>query len=324
MSTTYLCKKCNYQTVNYYNLKKHINIKKSCPKNYDALNYSDDELLVLTLLPYFNKKHILDTNEIDYLKNSNFLHKNKDELFKYLNEIDDNKTKKCNFCNKEFQKLIDLRKHILLSCFYEKMQHNKSSFHCNDTNTYNINSNNIINNTTNIINNNINNNINNINIYFNIKNPIPFDEDWDLSKIDNKTSTELIFSKLMYTRLLKELLNNEINLNVIIDKDNKSGIVYKNDIDKYIKMKTKDIVDNTMEKLNKYLIDMNSSDKESFPELIDFSRKMIKKKHIDYTNNGNIQNMVEDLICDIFETKKKGAIEISKNIISETDSLQYY
>ena len=299
-----------------------MNIKKSCPKNFDALNYSDDQLLILTLLPYYNKKHLVDIYEIDYYKNSNILYKNRNELFNNLNNIDDNKIKKCNFCKEEFQKVVDLRKHLLLLCFYKNIQESdiknkklvdKNIISNSNNNTYNINSNNTTNNTIN----------NNINIYFEIKNPIPFDEDWNLSKIDNKTPNEFIFSQLMYTKLLKELLKNEINLNVIIDKDNNSGIVYKNDIDKYIQMKSKDIIDNTMEKLKKYLMEMNSSDKESFPELIDFSRKMIKKKHIDYNNNSNIQSIVQDLICDIFETKKKDAIEISKNIMNDTNSLKY-
>jgi hypothetical protein len=49
------------------------------------------------------------------------------------------------------------------------------------------------------------------NIYIEIKNPIPFDEDWDISKIDEKTKTSLLFSKIMYTGLLDEILKNEIN-----------------------------------------------------------------------------------------------------------------
>ena len=43
-----------------------------------------------------------------------------------------------------------------------------------------------------------------------------------------------IYCKKTYTRLLEEILNDEINLNVIIDKEKDSGMVYKNDIDKYI------------------------------------------------------------------------------------------
>jgi len=68
----------------------------------------------------------------------------------------------------------------------------------------------------------------------------------------------------MYTELLEEILKNDINLNVIIDKDNDSGMVYKNNIDKYIQMKLKDIISNTMEKLNNHLNDINKDDSRSF------------------------------------------------------------
>jgi len=68
-------------------------------------------------------------------------------------------------------------------------------------------------------------------------------------------------SQFMYTELLEEILKNNMNLNVIIDNENDSGIVYKNNIDKYIRMKLKDIVSNTMDKFNFHLNDINSSDK---------------------------------------------------------------
>ena len=68
----------------------------------------------------------------------------------------------------------------------------------------------------------------------------------------------------MYTELLEEILKNDINLNVIIDKTNDSGMVYKNNIDKYIQMKLKDIISNTMEKLNNHLNDINKDDSRSF------------------------------------------------------------
>jgi hypothetical protein len=59
----------------------------------------------------------------------------------------------------------------------------------------------------------------------------------------------------MYKNFLKEILNNEINLNVVIDKENNDYcMVYKNNIDKYIQMKSKDIVENTMKKLNCQLL----------------------------------------------------------------------
>ena len=113
----------------------------------------------------------------------------------------------------------------------------------------------------------------------------------------------------MYTGLLEEILKNEINLNVIIDKNNDSGVVYKNDIDKYIKMKSNDIVDNTMKKLKKHLLDINKDCKEvCLTECLDFSKKIIENKHIDYENNININNSVKNCISNIFCKKKENII----------------
>ena len=47
----------------------------------------------------------------------------------------------------------------------------------------------------------------------------------------------------MYTKLLEEILKNEINLNVIIEDETNSGLVYKNDDDKYVNMKIHDIIE---------------------------------------------------------------------------------
>jgi len=86
----------------------------------------------------------------------------------------------------------------------------------------------------------------------------------------------------MYTDLLEKILKNDINLNVIIDKEKESGMVYKNNIEQYIHMKMKDIIDKTMTKLNVHLNDINKSDTNSFQEVIKYSRQMINKKYIDY------------------------------------------
>jgi hypothetical protein len=123
----------------------------------------------------------------------------------------------------------------------------------------------------------------------------------------------------MYTSLLEEILKNEINLNVVIDKDKDSGMVYKNDIDKYIQMKSKDIVVNTMEKLNFQLNEINKNNNISFKEIIDFSRQMINKKYNDYKKNQNIQENVGNIICDIFGNKKTEAIDIAKKVMESSN-----
>ena len=314
MSSLYICKKCEYKTSNYNDLKKHINIKKKCPKNIESINYSDDQLLILSLLPYIDNKHITNIDEVKHLNESTFLYKNKKELLNILDNIDKNKLKKCTFCEMTFNKIIDLRKHLLLNCFYEQLNKKKNI----DIEKNPINSNNIYNNSLNTVNtinsNNINNSNNNVNLlYFDIKTPVSFDENWDMSKIDKKSN--ITCSNVMYTRLLKELLENENNLNVVIDNENESGIVYKNNEDKYIQMKSNEIADTTMKKLKNCLNEINEYNKgEIMSEILTHSRRIIEKKHIDYMKDENTKNVVQKLICNIYQTKKKYSFYILNNI----------
>jgi len=243
MQPNYLCKKCMFCSINFNDIKRHVNKKKSCRNNTESFNYSDDQILVLALIPNSDNENIKE--KIKYLEKSDILYKNKDKLFNDISYIDKNKSKKCIYCEHEFNKIIDLKQHLLIDCFYKEFSKNNKIENITN-NTTNINSNN---------DNSITNSHNNItNIYLEIKSPIPFDKEWDTSKIDKLQKENLALSNFMYSKLLEEILKNEINLNVIIDKNNDSGIVYKNDIDKYIQMKSKDIVDNTMDKLKKHLL----------------------------------------------------------------------
>jgi hypothetical protein len=117
----------------------------------------------------------------------------------------------------------------------------------------------------------------------------------------------------MYTKLLDEILKNEINLNVIIDIEKESGLVYKDD--KYIQMKLKDIITNTMEKLNNHLNEINKEHSHAFKEIIKYTRQMINKKFIDYNNNINIQENVKKSMSNIFEHKKIDAINTAKKLL---------
>jgi len=313
MFYTYSCIKCNYKSNHYNDIKRHVIKKKTCLKNLESFKYSDDQILVLTLLSNKDKTNI--ENEIQHLKKSNYINKNKADLIKIIDTIEKQRLKKCLYCEKEFQKINDLRKHILLNCFYNELQKNYEE---NDKNVQ-INTKDIsIIGDDNIINNHCTTN-NTTNIYnIEFKNPVPFDGLWDISKIDAIYKERLIFSNFMYTKLLEEILKNEINLNVIIDKDNDSGVVYKNDIEKYIQMRSKDIVDNTMQKLKNHLIDINNDAKsESLIECINFSKKIIEEKHENYNNNKIIQDSVKNIISTIFDSKKSDALDISININNE-------
>lgn len=316
MDEKYICKRCNYSTNRYHDLKRHLTKKVLCLKNTNFMKYSDDQLLVLSILPHTTEKEQqqLLENEIKYLKKSEILKNNKNELLEEISLIQINKSKTCKYCNESFVKLNDLKKHILLKCFYK--YHN--DIINNELNAQNnTNNNNVSNITLNVNSNNTNSNntiSNNINFYIGINSPTPFDEEWDISKISEQFISSIINSKYMYTELLKEILENEINLNVIIDKESKSGLVYKNNIDKYIRMKSSDIVNNTMEKLQNHLLEMNKNNKTQFEEVIDFSRKMITKKYNDYDNKRDLQDNVNDYISNIYHTKKDKATNIFNNL----------
>ena len=289
-------------------MQKHLIKKKQCCKKLEAYNYSEDQLLILSLLP--DDTNNINEQKIDYLKNSNIIYKNKDKLLSMIEYVDKNKLKKCTYCNEEFNKISDLRNHILVTCFYKEIDKETNKDDKSNKEIIINGDNNLSNNHNHFITNNITNNI-----YIEIKNPVPFDEDWDISKITDDKKASLLISKIMYTGLLEEILKNEINLNIIIDKNNDLGMVYKNNIDQYIQMKSKDIVDNTMEKLRKHLIEINDESKTtSILECLQISKQNIEFKHDNYKNNQNIQENVKNLISKIFEEKKDDALNISNSI----------
>jgi hypothetical protein len=278
-------------------LKRHLNKKTLCEKDNTLLTtMSDDQILLSSLFPSDKKYNLIDEDDMILLNNSDLLWNNRMKLFEIFNEID--RTKKCGYCNTTFESMIHLRKHIITKCFYKELLNDKISDQRENISQYLYNDNSIISNTGTFLSGNIvkDNTINNnFNIYLDVdktNKPIPFDEAWDISKINEDVISGIITSKYMYTKLLKEILQNEINLNVIMDKDSKTGLVYKDEINKYIKMKSSEIVDNTMEKLKNQLLSLNEVNNTLFDEIKDFSRIMITKKYIDYVKNmitGNLK-----------------------------------
>ena len=121
-SISYSCKRCNYKTNRYSNIAKHLNIKKQCNRTLESYNYSNDQLFILSLLPYDENNYSIDEKEIDYLKKSNEIIKYKEELFILLEKIDKQKLKNCECCSEKFNKILELKKHILISCFYKKLE----------------------------------------------------------------------------------------------------------------------------------------------------------------------------------------------------------
>lgn len=208
----------------------------------------------------------------------------------------------CNVCNKHFIDEIQLDNHILIEhrdtyITNENMLKDKKV--CDNI---------IINNIQNI------QHIQNFNI--NIIQPVPFDKDWDLSKIDSLEIQNLLLSNVMYTRLLEEILKNDINLNVIIEKESNFGLVYKNEKDKYINMKIKDIIENSMLKLNKHLVDLNNNLNSTILDkyVTDIKKRIDDKLDSYIKNSNNIQDNVNDLIKEKYINSSKNAISICNSL----------
>ncbi len=332
MNAEYICKKCDYSTAHLSDIIKHINRKRPCSKKIQSYCYSDDQILIMSLIPYYENVHDLDFDEIKHLDKSNKMWQNKKELLTTLDSIYKTKRKKCKYCGGQFEKMCDLKNHMLKSCYYEYINKKEEMNQMNQINQNNVVSSGIAgnNNSLSVENSHNTNNTTNItnNMSFNValQTPVPFEQKWDVSQIDEQIKQSLLISNIMYTNLLKEILKNELNLNIIIDKESNSGLVYKNDIDKYIKMKSIDIVDNTMKKLNQQLLEINKDTevtKTIFPEIEDFSRKMINKKYIDYTKNNTIKTQVAGIITNILDSKKEDAIKMSTSIEHEKSIVNY-
>ena len=305
----YKCIRCNYQSKYFKDIKKHINIQKSCIKNINCLDLTNDEMLVLTLIPYTDNKQNIDRTK---LKNIENIYNNRIKLMDDLLEISKNKIKTCKFCNASFSKIQDLKNHYILECFNNENSKKNNSEINNVTNNI----------TTNIIN---ITNINNLTVNIeNTENPLPFDDNWDLSNISDDRRCRILYSKIMYTHLLEEILKNKINLNVIIDRDKDFGLVYKNNLEKYIKMEIKDIVKDSMDKLHKHLLEIIEylNNIESInTDISTYNKKIINKKYENYKNNKDTHDKVDECVANIFNINKDDAIKLLKlnNQSQDTD-----
>jgi hypothetical protein len=306
--------------------------------NIDSNNHSEDNQLILQQSNLENNNDIIqnitDINLDTDTNNDNVIDNNSDTISdaisdntsdyndenniiidnEFKNKLNKNIKEKeetnytCDICLKIFTRKYNLTRHKK-KCSSDKINTNyiKSS----------DNSENNINNTTNNFN-TINNNYNkNLFVNFNVE---PFDNDWDVSRITKFTRHSILLSKIMYSNLLDNILQNEKNLNVVIEKDTNTGIVYKNNVDKFINMNMQDIIDKSMEKLNKHLKDFyNESMKDDEFIIMDkiFQEQIvnIENKYNEFKNNNEIKKKVEDFITQIYDKKKEKAIKLYNNTL---------
>ena len=299
----YECKRCNtFRTKYKQNMITHIDRTRKCPKTAIAYNYTDEEL-------YNSSLKLIECKSDDSY--------DKEELL-------------CEYCKKYFSRKDNLIKHQK-KYHQEEINNIDNNTNANinaenNTNT-NVNSNenvvnsneNVVNSNDNVVNSNnttntnSNNTVNNININNNIVLQ-PFDDNWNIDHI-NKYIIFLSLKK--YTTFLDKILEKYENLNVIIDGDSDSGLVYKNEKEKYVNMKKKEIFSMTMEKINKQMCelfdDVIENENTFGTDVKDFLNKQKKNanyKYEDYVKKDNIKQEANSYIEDIFKKKKDEAKDI--------------
>ena len=123
----------------------------------------------------------------------------------------------------------------------------------------------------------------------------------------------LLLADNKYTDLLKKILENKKNLNVILDKKTNIGYVY-NSNNEYKNMDKSEIVNISMEKLynqlNKIKEEVDTNESKINVKYIKEEAQKLKDKYNDFKINKNTQNNVEEYISNIYETKKEEAYKI--------------
>lgn len=230
---------------------------------------------------------------------------NDDELEKLSLERVNKKKKDhvCEHCNKKYINIKTLKQHQETICRIDK--HIKNEFEC-ETESKMIGNNITIHNTIH----------NNININFGTVKD--FNENWDISNIDEKLKFVLLLSNSKFTNTLENILDNEVNLNVLIDNTTENGLVYTNNM--LQQMDEKDIMSKTMKKIYEQLEafreDLRKPNKLDLQEhYLDHEMNNVKNKYADYRRVPEINNKVNNLIKNIYNNKQKETINELENTL---------
>jgi hypothetical protein len=239
--TEYKCIRCLYITKIKTDMVKHLYKLKKCEHKYiDTLNLTEDYIIKKSLLPLHNynietKKYECDICLKRYTTQKSLFRHNKN-----CNKIDNISNVNIeNYINienlnvysiKEIEETEEIEKtehkeEMETTEEIEKKEHKEKTKKTEDKEIKED----IYKEQLTLPNVSIENmNIKNINI-----NLVGFDEKWNLSHIEDNLKYLFIFSEYKYTDLLKEILENIINLNVILDKYSEKGFVYLNETKKF-------------------------------------------------------------------------------------------
>jgi hypothetical protein len=219
----------------------------------------------------------------------------------------------CKKCNLSFTNKKMYLEHVLHNCAMHSFSKTENAtFYeqkCDTQNNYTF-----IENNSSVINNNNN--------YYNINITIPprsFDDEWDDTEIDDKFKAILLLTQNKFTYTLEELLNNDVNLNVILDTTGDTGMIYKKD--EFKSMKIHDIVNISMDKLynhlNKFYRDVKDNNVYNIKEqYLNDEKKDIEEKYKQYKINKETKNAVIHYIKNIYNKKKENTIKRCNTIIN--------
>ena len=283
MKSFFECKRCFYTCKQKNDMIKHINKKKKCNRKIESFNYADNDLSDLSLIRIYREAE--------------------EEHEKYV----------CKKCEIPFTHKKTYLEHVFHNCkLHSFSKGTNTSFYeqkCDTQNNYTF-----IENNSSVINNNNN--------YYNINITIPprsFDDEWDDTEIDDKFKAILLLTQNKFTYTLEELLNNDVNLNVILDTTGDTGMIYKKD--EFKSMKIHDIVNISMDKLynhlNKFYKDVKDNNVYNIKEqYLNDEKKDIDEKYKQYKINKETKNAVIHYIKNIYNKKKEHTIKRCNTIIN--------
>ena len=250
------------------------------------------------------QRHLVKYKKCKIIENNNLsdeeLYNKSLEKHEIMNKImEDNKRIECIKCKKTFYSKSNLNKHMKNTC--------KDSY----INIQNIGVQNIC--VQNIIN-------------INGKYIKGFDEEWDVSQIDNHKKGEILLSNSKFSKTLENILNNDTNLNVILEDDD-IGIVYTSDKNKYLPMKCKDIIDSSMKKIYKHLKDFyDEIINNNVNDLSELSLKNelmeLEKKYSKFFTTEEAKNIVNKSFLSIYNNNKDKSESIYHELVKTNSNTE--
>ena len=233
--------------------------------------------------------YIISLEKHDKLNDKDF--EKKTEIKEYI----------CQNCSKKFSNKGNLNKHIKLVCYNE--------IKTTTNNIQNIGVQNIIN--------------------INLTSLKGFDQEWDIGQIDHQKKGEILLSNSKFTKTLENILNDKINLNVIMDHDDKTCIVYNNEKNKYEPMTKKDIIKKSMEKvynhLKNFYDEINNNNKNDLSiKSLENELNILETKYANFFKFEDAQKIVNNSFSKLYIDKKEEAENIYYDFMKGSNLIEEY